>query len=138
MKRQRMKRERGHFRGNCLAAKQRLGGDFWVKAKNGLDNSMERAKIRGGNGGEIINRFINQYKNSVQRQFESSDEDEMFYRNISDFLRDGRDGNPLSRVLDREYMATLGDAERERYVFNLSAKVQQCIERFHNEKEFAV
>jgi hypothetical protein len=35
-------------------------------------------------------------------------------------------------------MRELGDLERERYVFVLSEKVKACIERFEQEKAFAI
>ena len=86
-----MRRTRGIFRGNCLAAKWRLCG----------------------------------------RMPECNDEDELFYRRVCDNISGG---NPLASVLDREYMGTLSQIERERYVFNLSAKVQRCIDRFSVER----
>lgn len=133
-----MRRKRGTFRGNCLAAKARLGGGFWNSARDTRDTSVKKAQMHGASGEEVLNRFISQFKSSVQRQYENNEEEEQFYRKIRSFLNTAPNSNPLAQVIDREYLSELGDTERERYVFNLSAKVQRCIERFNQEQELNI
>ena len=67
---------------------------------------------------------------------QSIGDDELFYNKVSAALTMAPNSNPLSNVLDRSYMMTLEGAERERYVFSLSERVQQCIRRFEQEQKF--
>ena len=131
-----MKRNRGFFRDNCLAAKGRLGGGFWSEAMQQRDARIALAVQLGTNKSDVANRFIKQLRNSVQQQKSSSIEDEQLYNKVSVFLGTTPNGNPLASVLNREYMMTLGDTERERYVFMLSDQVRKCVQRFEQEKEF--
>ena len=131
-----MKRNRGFFRDNCLAAKGRLGVGFWSEAMQQRDASIALAVQLGNNKSDVANRFIKQLRNSVQQQKGSSIEDEQLYNKVSMFLGTTPNGNPLASVLNREYMMTLGDTERERYVFMLSDQVRKCVQRFEQEKEF--
>jgi len=98
-------RRRGLFRDNCLAAKQRLLSGFWVGSR---EQSVPVRKLK------------------IEK------EDEIYSRVVS-AIRCGQ--SPLSQVLDREHMGTLGSVERERYVFEISKRVQECIQRFNCEVE---
>jgi|GEM_PF-1457746 len=133
-----MKRTRGIFRGKCCAAKLRLGGGFWTEAQAERVAGIERAETLGTNRAEVVNTFMSQLKNTVQRHHENNKDDEQLYNRVRALLSGAPNSNPLASVLDRDYMRTLESAERERYVFNLSAKVQHCIERFNYEQELDI
>ena len=133
-----MKRNRGFFRGNCLAAKERLGGGFWTGAINNRDIDISQAAHQNNNNKEASCRFINQLKNSVKNIQENNLEDEQLYNRVCIALNTVPNSNPLSNMLDRDHMATLKDTERERYVFTLSEKVRKCVHRYEQEKEFAL
>ena len=124
-----MKRGRGNFRGVCHDAKTRLGKGFWNMAREEREQQIKSAESKGKSGGEVLNSFIKKFK-----QTERCAEEELLYRNICGALERHPHDNPLSVVLDREYMKTLSSTESERYVLDLSAKVRSCIERFHNER----
>lgn len=123
------KRERGNFRAVCLDAKTRLGKGFWSTAREDRDAKIKCAEIAGRSGGEILNGFIKKFK-----QYERCSEEELLYKNICGVLETRPHDNPLSMVLDREYMKTLSSTESERYVLDLSAKVRNCVERFNQER----
>ena len=73
----------------------------------------------------------------IKKQFESAlefinnpnGEEEQFHQRIAQFLRDGCQ-DPLTQILDRKLMSDLSDADRQRYVLNMSFRVNKSIERY--------
>ncbi|MCL2846387.1 MAG: hypothetical protein FWE38_01730 [Firmicutes bacterium] len=61
----------------------------------------------------------------------TDDEDGLYYT-VLHLLQNGINA-PLTHILDRVYMKTLSDSERERYVFSLSGRVAECVERYRKE-----
>jgi vacuolar-type H+-ATPase subunit C/Vma6 len=98
-----MKRERTAFRQTARLAKTRLGSGFWSK-------EHKKASLENINNPDC--------------------EEERFYKRVESLLQSG-DDNPLANLLDREYMATLDEASRGRYVLNLSGLVNKSIERYN-------
>ena len=98
-----MKREKTLLRQHAAMAKSRLAGGFWSQKheKANLEN------INNPNG-----------------------EDELIYKRVANALKDG-DTNPLAALLDHDYMAKLNDNERQRYVLNMSGRVNKSIERYN-------
>jgi len=131
-----MRRERGVFRSLARGAKERLAGNFWLEVRGAKLAEIEKARLGGSVCDEAINRLYTGVKSKVTRVQESDPESEQFYARIREILCVSANQNPLAQVLDRDYMRGLGDAERERYVFNLSAKVKACVERFEQERVF--
>ena len=133
-----MKRERGAIRSLAKSAKERLSGNFWHEVQGAKLAEIKKAQQGGMNGKEVLNQFMTQVNSKVIRARESDSAFEQLYAKVREVLSNSVGGNPLAVVLDRNYMRELGDSERERYVFNLSAKVKACVERFEQEKSFAL
>jgi len=133
-----MKRERGVFRNLARSAKERLSGDFWHEVRGAKLAEVQKAQQCGRSGTEVLSQFMTQIKSKVIRARESDIVEEQLYAKVREVLCNSLSGNPLAAVLDRDYMRELGDSERERYVFQLSEKVKACIERFEQEKSFAL
>ena len=100
-----MKRERGAFRTAAAGAKKRLAGGYWAEAT-----------------GQDIVKSARLYH---------ADEDDLFYDRVEEMLLRGV-AHPLPLLLDREYMATLSEPMRERYVLVMSRRVQECVEKFRS------
>ena len=98
-----MKRKKTMLRMNAMMARQRLASGFW----NQNHNAQSIGNINDPNS-----------------------EDEKLYRTVADILRSGKQ-NPLGEVIDIEYMDTLDDASRQRYVLTMSRRVNQSIERYN-------
>ena len=98
-----MKREKTLLRRNAVLAKARLSSGFW-------DQRHDRANL------ENINNL--------------NGEDEQLYRRVAEHLREG-DMNPLGALLDHEYMSSLSEADKQRYVLNMSFRVNKSIERYN-------
>ena len=130
-----MKRERGAFRNLARNAKERLAGNFWPEVHGARRAEIEKARFGGIASGDALNKLYTSVKSKVIHVRESDPTEEIFYAKVREILcREAE--NPLAEVLDRNLMRELGDAERERYVFNLSEKVKACLERFEQERIF--
>ena len=118
-----MKKQASVFHVHAHAARLRLGSGFWLQ---------ERRKME-----TIAAEHLDTYMRSVRRQLspEHDAAGEQFYTAVCKVLCENPSSSPLALVLDRAHMQTLCDAERERYVFETSVKVQKCTERFRQEKE---
>ncbi|MCL2229302.1 MAG: hypothetical protein FWC00_05775 [Firmicutes bacterium] len=99
-----MKREKSMLRKHASQAKSRLAAGFW---------DVGHSKV------------------SLTNINDPMCADEQFYRRIETFLREGEE-NPLQHMLDADYMSTLSDADRQRYVLNMSFRVAKSIERYNN------
>jgi hypothetical protein len=108
-----MKRRKGTLRLNAARAKTRLVSGYW----NEKQISGAEREPTGNNYAVYFSR--------------DDDEEEILYRRVAAQIRLGNGDNLLGSVLDRKHMATLGEAERERYVFNMSALVQKSVERYN-------
>jgi len=133
-----MKRERGVIRKLALGAKERLSGNFWTDVRGARLAEIKKAQQGGRSGSEVLSQFMTQVKSKVIRARETDAVEEQLYAKVREVLCNSVGGNPLAAVLDRDYMRGLGDSERERYVFTLSEKVKACVERFEQEKSFAL
>jgi hypothetical protein len=98
-----MKREKTQLRKMASLAKSRLANGFW-------NEKHEKANL------ENINN--------------PNGEDEQLYLKVANELRGGNT-NPLSILLDHDYMQGLNDHERQRYVLNMSFRVNKSIERYN-------
>ena len=121
-----MKKQTNILRTNARAAKTRLGGGFWHD---------ERDKR-----GTLAAQHLDTYMRKVRRQFapDHDNTEDTVYEQIREILTASPYASPLACVLNREHMETLSASERERYVFETSARVQKCIERYNQEKELGI
>ena len=110
-----MKRERGAFRTAAVGAKKRLAGGYWADAS----------------GHDIVRQAVD------SRRLYHTDEDDLFYDRVEEMLMRGV-AHPLPLLLDREYMATLSESMRERYVLIMSRKVQECVQKYNSRAKIAM
>lgn len=98
-----MKRTKTAFRLNAYMAKKRLGGGFWQKQHTRL---------------------------SLENINNPNCEEEQFYRRVENIIKMGCE-NPLEELLDYTAMQSMDDATRQRYVLNMSQKVQNSVARYN-------
>jgi len=98
-----MKRQKSVLRSNAAMAKRRLATGFWNTPHN---------------------------KHNLENINNPDGEDEQLYRSVVNILNTGN-SNPLSALLDQEYMSQLDEASRQRYVLNMSNLVNKSIERYN-------
>ena len=129
-----MARQRGEFRKAAAEARARLSGGFWEEENAKRDEFLNEAQTKGVCETQARDFYRNQLSVALGGSTTGSEEEEL-YAKVVKILRFDPNANPLSHVLDRDYMRTLDDRDRDRYVFNLSAKVQECVVRYNREKD---
>ena len=114
-------------------AKLRLKSRFWEDYKKELDSGVQIAKEEG-----LAKSGVERYfKNKVVRTVKGiKTEDENFYKEVKSMLdRFGKPADALSRLMDKRYFSSLTYVEKERYLFRLSEKYLEAIERYERERK---
>jgi hypothetical protein len=97
-----------------------------IKSKSGLKILAADAKARLKNGFYKNNeQSIQSYQNFVKcgisgKRF--NEEDRIFYDKVKAILEEGNVINPLTRLVDQEYIKTLDYNGRQRYLLEISEK----------------
>ena len=128
-----MKRQRGEFRSAAQSARQRLGSGFWLGERVKMQHAVDIASEKGVESGVVRDFYLEKLKARIS----SADVPDELYLRVASILKDYPQSNPLSLVLDRVYMTTLSDSDRERYVLNLSRDVKDCVSRYNREQEMS-
>lgn len=116
------------------AAKQRLKNNFWDECKKNIDEGELYAREKGLN--EI--KYKSGVKGKVQKEIKGEKQDE-FYIKVKKLLdEEGEVSDAIGRLTDREYFETLSYEDKQRYIFRLSAKYRQALERYKKEKELGL
>ena len=68
-------------------------------------------------------------KDTERKLFINNSEDDTLSQRVVDAMKQGNCDNLLGVMLDKTHMETLGEIERQRYVFNMSALLQKTVER---------
>ena len=107
-----MKKERGVLRNRANDAKKRLASGYWQGDKQEVGR-FEMGEEQVG---------------SCQIFSMVREEDELYDR-VANLLEAGS-VNPLSQILDHDYLNGLTERERERHVLTLSQRVRDCAQRW--------
>ena len=121
-----MKKSKTALRVSARAARTRLGNGFW---------ETERDK-RGTLAAANLTSYLSHVRQAVSNERDAAEDH--FYEKVRSILCTNPYASPLAQILDRTQMQTLTDAERERYVFETSSRVQKCVERFRGECEIGL
>ena len=116
-----MKRERGVLRAQALDAKKRLAGGYWELAKEQRGQGEKLRTVAG----ETLRRGL------VESVCAKSVFDDELYGRVAGLMARGID-NPLTHVIDHNHIKTLSQQERERYIFDLSKRVRECVSLWYN------
>lgn len=115
-------------------ALKRLSSGFWQDEKNKRKKTLAILHDKGADTAEAKNFFVTNTKYQIQSEYNKEDE-EMYARVKSVFLA-GNFENALAVLIDQDKIKTMDDNTRQRYIFNLSAKLQEFRERFEKEQKF--
>jgi len=115
-------------------AKKRLSSNFWERCKSDLENAAIRAERCGKNADRVKSHMYGKVKSALR-----GEEDDEFYLKVKALLDEyGEVSDAIGRLTDKDYFATLGYAERQRYTMELSAKYRAALEKYRKEKDNAV
>jgi len=120
-----MKRQRGELRQNAINAKARLANGYWDEKTR----SKQELVRTSTDAGIALTIFSNKIKSQLQHKDE---EFEAFYMAVRPLLCCGV-SNLHAEIIDHEYIQELKPHDRERYVFEMTRKLQKCVERYNGE-----
>jgi hypothetical protein len=119
------------FKNACRQAKCRLKNDFWKQCREQVDKSASEAGQKGLNERKVKAGLYDK----VRENLKGADADE-FYERVKALLdKYGEVSDAIGRLTDKEYFATLGYEERQRYTLELSSKYLKALEKYKREKE---
>lgn len=131
-----MKKEISEIKRRALLAKQRLKMGYWQKIHKERLEFLSRTNDCGRI--EVMNnQFRNEYKrvNSLALGDDFAEREEKLYLRVCNILdEDENIVNPIGRLADKCAMEKMDEANRQRYILELSAKFRELRERYYREK----
>ena len=116
-------------------ALKRMTSGFWENETNRRKEALDILRTKGADTTEAKHFFVANTRQQISSEYNKEDED-LYLRAKQIFIKKGVE-NALSALIDQDKLENLDDIARERYIFNLSAKLQEFRERFEREQEFA-
>ena len=109
-------------------AKLRLKNRFWEDYKKEVDDGVKTAQEEGLSSSGVKKYFRNLVIKSLRGV---SEEDERFYNKVKEMLDEekGLPSDALDRLMDKEKFSSLSYESKERYLFRLSEKYLEAVER---------
>ncbi len=121
------------FKTYAKQAKQRLKNDFWSQVKS------ERALYLNSCQNDGISRdglMVKQKQVLKDKIYNSNYEsDEQFYERVKAILtQDAVVVNPIGMLADKSLTEEMTESQKQAYLFKLSARYRQAVEKFNKEK----
>ena len=120
------------FKEYAKKAKHRMKSGFWEQAKKDMETEKQVAATQGLNPrkvGEEQHRMLQQQIYDYEGFCEERD----FYKKVEEILdSDETVSNPIMRLADQDYLATLSPADKQAYLSRIAARYRQAVERYRN------
>lgn len=120
------------FKEYAKRAKDRMKSGFWEQARNNIKAEQQVAATMGLDAQKVGEEG----KRMLERRIYDYDgfcEEREFYDKVVAILEsDELVSNPIMRLADKEYMATLAPSERQSYVSKLAAKYRAAVEKYRS------
>ena len=113
-------------------AKNRIKSGFWATCKAEIDENLQKAREKGLNESKASEYF----KQKITSSLAGEQKDEFYEKVKRMLLEEGEVSDAIGRLTDKEYYATLGYEEKQRYTLSLSERYLRALERFRRECEF--
>lgn len=120
----------------AAAAKERLAKGYWSDIKQERSDAIQCAKGNGRDPSVVVKYYAEKCSRDIAAMSNEIDrrEEEMYAKVKYALDRNVEILNPVSLLVDTEYMRELTDAERQRYMFSLMGKYSALKERYLREK----
>ncbi len=120
------------FKEYAKRAKERMKNGFWEQTRNNIKTERQVAATMG-----LDERKVGEEgKRMLERRIYDYDgfcEEQEFYDKVVEILEsDELVSNPIMRLADKDYMATLTPAERQSYISKLAAKYRAAVEKYRS------
>lgn len=131
-----MKKEISEIKRRALLAKQRLKMGYWQQMQDERERmSRETADISKLEMANAIRKEEFERSNNVALGDDFAEKEEKLYVKVREILdRDENVINPIGQLMDRAVYDKLDDANKQRYILELSAKFRQLRDRYYKEK----
>lgn len=120
------------FKEYAKEAKRRMKSGFWEQAKREMESEKQVAATQGLN----TRKVCEEQRRRLQQQiydYQGFCEEQDFYKKVEDILdSDETVSNPIMRLADQDYLATLSPSDRQAYISRLAARYRQAVERYRN------
>ena len=113
----------------------RLSSGFWQNEQNKRKTTLAILAGQGADTAAAKNMMVANTKQQLTAAI--NPEDEALYARVKNLFLAGNGETALSVLIDQEKIKTMDDSTRQRYIFNLSAKLQEFRERFAKEQQFS-
>ncbi len=113
-------------------AKNRIKSGFWANCKAEIDENLQKAREKGLNESKASEYF----KQKITSSLAGEQKDEFYEKVKRMLLEEGEVSDAIGRLTDKEYYATLGYEEKQRYNLSLSERYLRALERFRREYKF--
>ena len=131
------KKEYSELKKRAMLAKQRLKMGYW----QAMTEERSRALDELGTSPLSVQLIKDLQQAKVQRDVTralnagQAEKEEQFYCRVCDILeRDENVTNPIGQLMDREEYERLDEANKQRYILELSKKFREMRERFYRER----
>ncbi len=115
-------------------ARERMASGFWQDESNRRKKTLAILEDKGADITEAKQFFVTSTKSQIG--FEYNKEDEELYKKAKQVFLSNNNENALSVLIDPKTLEDLDENSKQRYIFNLSAKLQEFRERFDSEMKF--
>ena len=132
-----MKKEMSEIKKRALLAKQRMKLGYWQKMLEERDRmKSETTDSNRLNAQSDLRKREYEIVNKVALGDDFAEREERLYGKVREILdRDENVTNPIGQLVDREKYEQMDDANRQRYILELSAKFRELRLRYYKERE---
>lgn len=119
------------FKEFAKKAKQRMKSGFWEQAKADIQTEKQVAATQGLNPRKVGEEQHRRLQQQIY-DYDGFCEEQEFYRKVEAIL-DSKEpvSNPIMRLADKDYMATLSPADQQTYISRIAARYRQAVERYN-------
>ena len=115
-------------------AYKRLSSGFWQEEKLRRKKTLTILQNQGADTAAVKKYLVDHTKQKLAAEVNPAEEAQ--YTRIKALFDAGEGENALADLMDHEWMRTMDDGARQRYIFGLSSKLQEYRERYEKERQF--
>ena len=131
-----MKKEMSEIKRRALLAKQRMKMGYWQKMQAERDRIMtETDDVSRIEMASNLRRKEFERTNNMALGDDFTEKDEKLYVKVKNILeKDENTLNPIGQLVEHSIYDFMDEANKQRYILELSAKLRELRERYYKEK----
>lgn len=129
-----MNTEKSALKTMAKLAFKRLSSGFWQEEKLRRKNTLTILKNQGADTTAVKKYLVDHTKQQLAAV--TNPVEEAQYARVKAIFEAGDGENALASLMDKDFMKTMDDGARQRYIFGLSNKLHEYRERYEKERQF--